>query len=900
MASSAAKANGDNPSAVKKVISSGTFGAGSVRSAPAVKTATSGGAKPTTAAPGVRKTTTAASGTTSRTASGTKPATTAAPTRRASLAPATRPAASTVTRNPLSSSVNTKTATADPAKARASVASPTGSQTSGRGSTTPAARPRASISEAVRKPTAPARPTATTARTASGTRTTALSRTAATKTATASIGSIKELKEDTKALEELRGQLKDAEDLLKVKEEAVTDLEEELEKLKASLQSALDDVESKSALTDELTKAKAELESQLEQLQQLKDTTAAGNEEEHGRPLKELQDELESAKQAGSEQASEVERLRAQVTELEAAVSAAKAELEAAQTKAAAALSDASQASSVENEALLKAQEDFKAISNEIETLKAAHSEALEKANSNVAELEAKAAQAGTLQEQLEAFKAEREETAGKVSELEVEVLELKEQIEELEEERNELKSTIKSLEEQLANGATALQNSTKAAQDKEAEHTAQIEALNAKRDQDIKDAEERYSALQETLQSIQNQLTAALAAQEKAEQDIIAAQNAHDEQVKQLTLAHEARIAELNAQIASISETLQNQEAIYDTKVQVVKDEHQTLLKEAFERAKSEAATNHAQELQALRAESKATIEEIQQSNKVALDSIKNDHASSLESTVNDYTKKINNLNLELKATKDDLSKSKSALESLRAELETATQQRDEARSAASATPTVPSEHLEEVARLTQQLAITKDDLAAVTDQLNLTKSSMQEMSEKHQKDLEEAAQNRAAEIIRINGAHDAEVTSLATQKSELLIKLSDLEGELATVKADLAAAQTASPKTNGASQQAPASPGVTKEELAKLHEAHNLKVYDLQAEHEKAIKALKQQLEDALEKTEQLNADVARKAMEIQYLEQEQDENQEQIRQLTEDLEAARNASGAPVAAA
>ena len=55
-------------------------------------------------------------------------------------------------------------------------------------------------------------------------------------------------------------------------------------------------------------------------------------------------------------------------------------------------------------------------------------------------------------------------------------------------------------------------------------------------------------------------------------------------------------------------------------------------------------------------------------------------------------------------------------------------------------------------------------------------------------------------------------------------------------------------------------------------MHEAHNAKLHDLQAEHDKATKALKESLDASLSKADDLKQEVDRKAMEIQYLEQEQ----------------------------
>ena len=62
-------------------------------------------------------------------------------------------------------------------------------------------------------------------------------------------------------------------------------------------------------------------------------------------------------------------------------------------------------------------------------------------------------------------------------------------------------------------------------------------------------------------------------------------------------------------------------------------------------------------------------------------------------------------------------------------------------------------------------------------------------------------------------------------------------------------------------------------------MHEAHNLKLYDLQAEHDRALRAVKDELAAALSQADELNQEVTRKTMEIQYLEQDQDESQDQI---------------------
>ena len=261
-------------------------------------------------------------------------------------------------------------------------------------------------------------------------------------------------------------------------------------------------------------------------------------------------------------------------------------------------------------------------------------------------------------------------------------------------------------------------------------------------------------------------------------------------------------------------------------------------------------------------------------------MEELKADHRSALESERNSLNKQIDKLTLELKVTQDDFSKTKAALEILNSETDSLSKQLDVARALIDAVPTLSPEHAQEIARLTKELANSKDDFAAVTDVLNLTKSSISEMSDKHARELEEGAKSRADEIIKLKSAHVSEVADLAALKSDAMMKISDLEGELAIVKATLAAQQSVVPKNvNGSTHTQSQEHMVTKEELTKMHEAHNLKIYDLQAEHEKALNALREEAEVAKFRVGELEQDIGRKAMEIQYLEQEQDESQEQI---------------------
>jgi peptidoglycan hydrolase CwlO-like protein len=210
---------------------------------------------------------------------------------------------------------------------------------------------------------------------------------------------------------------------------------------------------------------------------------------------------------------------------------------------------------------------------------------------------------------------------------------------------------------------------------------------------------------------------------------------------------------------------------------------------------------------------------------------------------------------------------------------METLKAQLDEARQgAAVAAGTAVADHDAEIERLTKELSNAREELDGLNEIFRATQESMQAMGNNHQKELEEAAKGRAEEVSKLRAAHDMEIQSLVTDKGNLVTRLSDLEGELLSSRASATSTGTpASPKRNG-SAAAPAET-VTKDELLRMHEAHNLKMNDLQAEHDKEIRALQEQLHTTNTRASEVEQDLDRKKMEILYLEQDQEESQDQI---------------------
>lgn len=233
----------------------------------------------------------------------------------------------------------------------------------------------------------------------------------------------------------------------------------------------------------------------------------------------------------------------------------------------------------------------------------------------------------------------------------------------------------------------------------------------------------------------------------------------------------------------------------------------------------------------------------------------------------------------LELKATADDLAKAKATLSTSLQEMEALKTQLGDARQAAlAAASNAAGDQDGVIERLTKELSNTREELEGLNEAFRATQDSMREMGNNHQKELEEAAKGRADEVSKLRAAHEVEIQSLVTSKTEFVTKLSDLEGELLSLRASAASTgATASPKKNG-SAAVPADT-VTKDELRHMHEAHNLKMNDLRAQHDKEIQALQEQVDAAHARTGEMEQDLERKKMEILYLEQDQEENQDQI---------------------
>lgn len=225
-------------------------------------------------------------------------------------------------------------------------------------------------------------------------------------------------------------------------------------------------------------------------------------------------------------------------------------------------------------------------------------------------------------------------------------------------------------------------------------------------------------------------------------------------------------------------------------------------------------------------------------------------------------------------------MTKSKAALDTSARDLKSLEAQLEVAHATAEvlASSAIP-DRTQEVNTLKKDLADVKSDLTALQEVLAATNESIADMSHRHTRELEEATKARTTEVEKLKSAHERELAQAAKEKSNLTSKLSDVQGELATLKATITArpGTPTTPRSRGHGRSG--SGAVAKEEIQKMHEAHNLKMNDLQADYDKKLKELREELEAANGRTKELETQVSQKTMEVSYMEQEQEEMSDTI---------------------
>jgi chromosome segregation ATPase len=247
-------------------------------------------------------------------------------------------------------------------------------------------------------------------------------------------------------------------------------------------------------------------------------------------------------------------------------------------------------------------------------------------------------------------------------------------------------------------------------------------------------------------------------------------------------------------------------------------------------------------------------------------------------------FEKQIASLALELKATQDDLVKSKAALAVAQGQLEAhiveiqrLTQEAETAKGAASSN----NEKDVQIDGLRRQLSTMADDLEATKMASEAQKESFHEMADSHQRDLEEAAKSRVEAVQALKAELVEARKSWATERAKLSQDLEDERVAKERAKAEAQAAQTAlqtppmSPKANGGQP----SQMVPREELLKVHEAHSAKLAEIEAGSTKATEVLRKEVEELREECAELKGQLSSKTLELKFLEDEKMELEEEV---------------------
>jgi conserved oligomeric Golgi complex subunit 6 len=267
--------------------------------------------------------------------------------------------------------------------------------------------------------------------------------------------------------------------------------------------------------------------------------------------------QLEATKASSAAQTKLIESLEEQIKTLENHVAASKDSIEALKASHTSDSAEAVAAASLEHEALLKAQENFAAIQKEIDAVKEAHTAALDEAHQKLRVSEEKLESVHQLEQQIAELQKEKEESANKVSELEVEILELKESQEGVGDEREASAAKVTALEEELSKVKASVEKALEERSALEVRHAEERDQTRDQHDEAIRKASEDHAAALAQLESLRADLSAATAAHEDTKVASQAAADAHLGALEELEKKHQNTENRLSEQIKTISAEL-------------------------------------------------------------------------------------------------------------------------------------------------------------------------------------------------------------------------------------------------------------------------------------------------------------------------------------------------------
>jgi hypothetical protein len=191
--------------------------------------------------------------------------------------------------------------------------------------------------------------------------------------------------------------------------------------------------------------------------------------------------------------------------------------------------------------------------------------------------------------------------------------------------------------------------------------------------------------------------------------------------------------------------------------------------------------------------------------------------------------------------------------------------------------------------AAMEQKLAKARADVAQAQEDLATFQKMLAESQEAFAADMEgtKAAHQREIESLSVKhveatqtlkSAHEGEVAKLNTERADLRSQLEDereaKEKALSQVEISKLVANAPPPPSPRTSNT-----GIYKEELEKLHQAHNATLMEVEAAHNKALGALKQEIADKQAALDSARAETSRKEMEIGYMAADKEETDNEL---------------------
>jgi chromosome segregation ATPase len=272
--------------------------------------------------------------------------------------------------------------------------------------------------------------------------------------------------------------------------------------------------------------------------------------------------------------------------------------------------------------------------------------------------------------------------------------------------------------------------------------------------------------------------------------------------------------------------------------------------------------------------------MQDLRAAHERALLDARQSHQTEVDRLVQDYEKKLSNQNLDLKATKDDLVKAKSALPLVQGELESLKAELLKAQEAVK-TASADDAASKQVLLLSEELGKTKKALQGLQSTHDTCKGQLASLNDRHAQELEQSVLNHVSTLSKLDQEYASEKEDLLRQISSLQQRNGELEVEVAALASEKAETHDPPsptlPQVNGNVANAAI---ITREELSRMHEAHNLKIHEIEASYKKQVSELEAAVAAAVKHAEESEMTAERTGMENHFLRSEGEEYADRIK--------------------